>query len=202
LPGVSTNGITEEFPLKGSRTLYGTTKLAAELLIAEYREIYNLRTVINRCGVIAGPWQMGVADQGIFTYWILSHLLNRPLRYVGYGGLGKQVRDILHVEDLARLVEKQIANPDHWNGHTFNVGGGQNISLSLLEATNFCREIGYEVPVESTNETRAGDVRIYLSDCARLFSHTAWRPEHSAEKILEDIFDWCGANLNTLELAF
>lgn len=194
-------GISEEFPLEGSRTLYGTTKLAAELLIAEYHEMYNLRTVINRCGIIAGPWQMGVADQGIFTYWILSHLLNRPLRYIGYGGLGKQVRDILHVQDLVKLVERQLLLPDHWNGHTFNVGGGHN-SLSLLEATNFCKETGYEVPIEAINETRSGDVRIYLSDCARLFSHTAWRPKYTGKMILEDIYDWCCENLNTLELAF
>ncbi|MDP9117045.1 MAG: NAD-dependent epimerase/dehydratase family protein, partial [Actinomycetota bacterium] len=100
LPGAGPDGISEAFPLAGSRTLYGTTKLAAELLIEEYREAYGIRTAINRCGVIAGPWQMGKVDQGVFTYWMLAHHLGRPLRYIGFGGSGRQVRDLLHVEDL------------------------------------------------------------------------------------------------------
>lgn len=86
LPGVSPAGISEAFPLDGARTLYGTTKLAGELLAAEYAEAFGLRTVIDRCGVIAGPWQMGKVDQGVFTHWVLSHHFGRPLRYIGYGG--------------------------------------------------------------------------------------------------------------------
>ena len=81
--GASAAGIAEGFPLEGARTLYGATKLAAELLIGEYAETYGLRTVVDRCGVVAGPWQMGKADQGVFTYWMLAHVLDRPLRYIG-----------------------------------------------------------------------------------------------------------------------
>src|SRR5579884_2895108 len=93
LAGASQAGIAESFALDGARTLYGATKLGAELLIEEYRETYGLRAVVNRCGVIAGPWQMGKVDQGVFAYWLLAHHFGRPLRYVGFGGKGKQVRD-------------------------------------------------------------------------------------------------------------
>ncbi len=67
--------------------------------------------VIDRCGVIAGPWQMGKVDQGVFTHWMLAHHFRKPLSYIGFGGKGKQVRDLLHVEDLVDLVERQLLDP-------------------------------------------------------------------------------------------
>ena len=195
LPGVGPAGISEEFPLEGARTLYGTTKLSGELLIAEYAETFGIQATIDRCGVIAGPWQMGKVDQGVFTHWVLSHYTGRPLRYIGYGGLGKQVRDLLHIDDLVDLIDDQLGRPEHWSGFTANVGGGRECSLSLLETTEICRELtGRSVPVEATDETRPGDVRVYLSDCARLFEHTQWRPQRSAHDVLRDIFEWIGAN--------
>jgi CDP-paratose 2-epimerase len=111
--GASDRGIAEDFPLDGARTLYGSTKLAAELLLAEYAAEYDIRTVIDRFGVVAGPWQMGKVDQGVFTYWMLAHYFGRPLRYVGFGGSGKQVRDLLHV-DVVDLVEEQLRDSDAW----------------------------------------------------------------------------------------
>jgi CDP-paratose 2-epimerase len=191
LPGASRAGISEEFTTSGARTLYGTTKLAAELLIEEYRAMFGLRAVVDRCGVIAGPWQMGKVDQGVFTHWMLSHHFGVPLSYIGFGARGKQVRDLLHVEDLVDLVERQLLDPDRWDGARFNVGGGRDISLSLLETTAACREItGSEVPIEPVAETRPGDVPVYLSDCAALFSQTDWRPRRSAEQTLRDIHAW------------
>jgi CDP-paratose 2-epimerase len=82
LPGISPDGVSESFPLDGARTLYGATKLAAELLITEYRSMFGIRTVVDRCGVIAGPWQMGKVDQGVFTYWLLWHYFGGELRYI------------------------------------------------------------------------------------------------------------------------
>ncbi len=111
VPGASAAGISEEFPMIGHRTLYGATKLAAELLIEEYRAGQGVPAVIDRCGVIAGPWQMGKVDQGVFTHWVLAHQFRRPLTYIGFGGEGKQVRDLLHVEDLVDLVERQLLDP-------------------------------------------------------------------------------------------
>jgi CDP-paratose 2-epimerase len=191
LPGASRAGISEDFPMDGSRTLYGTTKLAAEMLVEEYRVAFGLLAVVDRCGVIAGPWQMGKVDQGVFTWWLLAHHLGRPLRYFGFDGSGRQVRDLLHIDDLVTLLEDQLARPEHWDGVVANVGGGRARSLSLLEATDLCREItGREVPVEPANEDRPGDVPVYLSDCGRLYSLTDWRPARSARDVLEDTSDW------------
>jgi CDP-paratose 2-epimerase len=193
--GVSPAGISEAFPIDGARTLYGATKLAAELLIEEYRAGLGVPAVIDRCGVIAGPWQMGKVDQGVFTHWMLAHHFGRPLTYIGFGGEGKQVRDLLHVEDLVDLVERQLLDPEAWDGRTVNVGGGRERSLSLAETTEICRRLtGNEVPIEPVAETRAGDVPVYLSDCARLFDLDEWRPRRSAEQVLTDIYDWIAAD--------
>ena len=86
LPGASARGVSERFPLEGARTLYGASKLAAELLITEYAESFGLPTVVDRCGVVAGPWQMGKVDQGVFTHWMLAFYYRRPLSYLGFGG--------------------------------------------------------------------------------------------------------------------
>jgi CDP-paratose 2-epimerase len=191
LPGASDAGISERFPLKGPRTLYGTTKLAAELLIGEYAAAHSVEAVIDRCGVIAGPWQMGKVDQGVFTYWMLRHHFGLPLRYIGYGASGKQVRDLLHVDDLLELIEEQLTAPRRWAGQTLNVGGGRGCSLSLREATEICRALtGNEVAIDPDPEPRPGDVRVYLSDCRELFSRTAWRPRHGARETLEAILAW------------
>ena len=167
--------------------MYGASKLAAELLLTEY----GIPWVINRCGVIAGPWQMGKVDQGVFAHWVLSHHLERPLRYIGYDGSGKQVRDLLHVDDLVDLIDRQLVEPRHWAGQVLNVGGGREGSLSLAEATTLCQEVtGKEVPVTPVAEQRPGDVRCYLSDCSRLFAHTDWRPSRGPAEVLRDISQW------------
>ena len=195
LPGVSPAGISEDFPLEGARTLYGATKLAAELLIEEYRTGLGVPAVIDRCGVIAGPWQMGKVDQGVFTHWMLAHHFRNPLSYIGFGGHGKQVRDLLHVEDLVDLVERQLLAPADWDGRTVNVGGGRECSLSLRETTAICRELtGNEVPIEPVAQTRAGDVPIYLSDCGKIFGLDEWRPRRGAEQVLTDIHAWIAAD--------
>lgn len=185
-PGASSHGIAEDFPLAGRRTMYGASKLAAELLLAEH----DVSWTIDRCGVVAGPWQMGRADQGVFAHWVLAHLEDRPLRYLGYGGTGKQVRDVLHVADLVDLLERQLVEPG-WDGETFNVGGGRAGSLSLAEATALCRELtGHAPPVEADPRPRPGDVRIYLSDPRRLHAHSDWRPRRDPRSVLGDISTW------------
>ena len=202
VPGASPAGVSEDFPLTGARTLYGANKLAAELLIAEYADAFGLRAVVNRCGVIAGPWQMGKVDQGVFSWWLLSHHFGRPLAYIGYGGSGKQVRDLLHIDDLVALVERQLADPESWSGITANVGGGRECSLSLRETTELCRELtGNEVPVGANPETRPGDVPIYLSDCSRLFALTSWRPHKSAKDVLGDLLKWAVEHEDSLAQA-
>jgi CDP-paratose 2-epimerase len=195
VPGASPVGIAENFPLGGARTIYGSTKLAAELLIEEYRAAYGVRAVVNRCGVIAGPWQMGKVDQGVFTYWMLAHHFRRPLRYIGFGGLGKQVRDLLHVADLLALLDQQLCAAEAWDGVTVNVGGGLECSLSLLETTALCEEItGNRVDPTGEAGLRRGDVPLYISDCRRLNGLSAWRPRLGPREILADTHEWICAN--------
>jgi CDP-paratose 2-epimerase len=194
-PGASARGLSESFPVDGVRSLYGTTKLAAELLVAEYADAFDLPTVVNRCGVIAGPWQMGKVDQGVFTHWMLSFYFKRDLAYFGYGGSGKQVRDLVHVDDVVDLVEAQLAAPDEWAGRVFNVGGGVEGSLSLLETTALCRELsGNEVPIEAVPDQSAADVPIYVSDCAAIEEAKGWRPTRGPRQILADVHDWIRAH--------
>ena len=109
--GWSYGGVTIDFPLSGHRSMYGATKLASELLVEEYRVMYGLRTVVNRCGVIAGPWQMGKVDQGFIVLWASRHLFDGSLTYSGFGGEGLQVRDVLHVADLCELIRTQNRRP-------------------------------------------------------------------------------------------
>jgi CDP-paratose 2-epimerase len=200
LPGVSPAGISERFPLNGARTLYGSTKLATELLIEEYRVAYGLRAVIDRCGVIAGPWQMGKVDQGVFTHWVLAHHFRWPLQYIGFGGHGKQVRDLLHVDDLVDLLDEQLTDPREWDGVTVNVGGGRDCSLSLLETTELCVEItGNRAEITAVAETRQGDVPLYISDCSALARLTPWRPRRGSRQVLADIHAWICANERTLK---
>jgi CDP-paratose 2-epimerase len=195
LAGASEHGIAEDFPLAGARTLYGATKLAAELLLTEYADAFGVRATIDRCGVIAGPWQMGKVDQGVFTHWLLAHYQRRPLAYIGYGGSGKQVRDVLHVDDVCELVLEQLADPEGWNGATVNVGGGVEGSLSLRETTDLCVELtGNEVPIEPVAQARPGDVPLYATDCRRLFARTDWRPRRGPRTVLEDTLAWVEAN--------
>jgi CDP-paratose 2-epimerase len=202
LPGVSPSGIGEDFPIWGARTLYGATKLAAEHLIEDYVEGYGLRAVIDRFGVIAGPWQMGKVDQGVFTYWMLAHYFKRPLAYIGFGGSGKQVRDLVHVDDVIELVAAQLAFPDEWSGVAANAGGGRKVSLSLRETTALCAEItGNRIAVEASQEERQGDVPIYISDCGRLYGMTDWRPQRDARAILADTFEWIRANEDAVRAA-
>lgn len=200
ITGCSHKGISEEFPLKGVRSLYGATKLASELLIEEYRYFFRLKTVINRCGVLTGPWQMGKVDQGVVVLWMAKHFWKQKLSYIGYGGEGKQVRDILHVSDLYRLVDYQLHNIEKVNGEVFNVGGGNEVSLSLKEMTSLCQNItGNKITIDRVVQNREADIRIYLTDNTKVQTHTGWRPQISAEKILQDVYLWIKDNHKELE---
>ncbi|MGA2279493.1 MAG: NAD-dependent epimerase/dehydratase family protein [Verrucomicrobiota bacterium] len=188
---ISSQGVREESASQGARSLYGLTKFASEGLIEEYRAGFGLRAAINRCGVIAGPWQMGRVDQGVVSLWVLRHYFGKPLAYIGYGGTGKQVRDVLHVDDLCELVEEQLADFPAWDGWLGNVGGGLEISASLQELTSACRKIvGREVPIAAEPKNRRADLRIFLADCSKLFACTNWRPKRGVEKIVADVFAW------------
>ncbi len=189
--GLTAKGISEEFTTCGPKTLYGATKLASELLLEEYIASYGIRGVINRCGVIAGPGQFGKVDQGVFTHWMLAHYFKRPLNYIGFGGRGKQVRDLLHVDDLFDLIDRQAAGLSRISGRTYNVGGAEAISLSLCEATELCRQItGNKIKIKSCLKNRPGDIAVYLSDTRKVAAELSWHPKHNAASILADIYTW------------
>jgi CDP-paratose 2-epimerase len=191
LPGWSAAGISEDFPLCGARSLYGATKLAAELLIEEYRAMYRLRAVIDRCGVITGPWQMGKVDQGFVVLWIARHLFGGALLYSGFGGEGLQVRDILHVDDLFALLVLQLADWTGLDGCVFNVGGGSAISVSLRELTDRCATMtGRRLDIGGDTQTRPADIPYYVSDCRKVSRTTGWRPRRDVDTILGDIHRW------------
>jgi CDP-paratose 2-epimerase len=195
VPGASAQGIAETLPTAGARSIYGMTKLAAELMIEEFADAFGLRYAINRCGLIAGPWQMGKVDQGVVTLWLAAHHYGRPLRYVGFGGEGKQVRDILHVSDLAELVGGQAGRMEQFHGLTLNVGGGLEFSLSLREMTCASEELtGQKIEIGSESAERRADLRIYVTDHRKIESVCGWKPARSPKVVFEDTLQWIREN--------
>ncbi len=190
-PGWSSGGISEDFPLAGTRSLYGATKLSAELFVQEYASAYGLRAVVNRCGVLAGPWQMGKVDQGFAALWAAQFLYGGRLSYNGFGGGGKQVRDILHIADLFDLIRIQAGNMAVYSGGVYNVGGGTANSVSLLELSRLCAAIsGRSLSVGSDPHTHPADIPYYVSDNGRIASVSGWAPRKPVESIVQEIFAW------------
>lgn len=191
LNGISEQGVSENYPLKGLRSLYGATKLASEYFIQEFANNFNLPAVINRCGVLSGPYQMGKIDQGVIVLWMAKHFWKGRLGYIGYGGLGQQARDVLHVRDLFNLLKWQIANLGLQKGQIFNVGGGLANTVSLAELTDLCRSItGNTIEVESSLENRPGDLPIYITDNKNITKFSGWEPEITVSTLLQEIHDW------------
>jgi CDP-paratose 2-epimerase len=200
LTGVSDKGIAENFSLEGYRSLYGATKLSSELIIQEFNHFYGLKTIINRCGVLTGPWQMGKVDQGVVVLWVAKHFWKGKLGYIGYGGEGKQLRDLLHVEDLFRIIDIQLHNIDTFNGQVFNIGGGQETSLSLKELTTLCEEItGNKIAIDKVPENRQADIRIYITDNTKVTQLSGWKPSISSKQIIIDVFLWLKENEHSLK---
>ena len=198
--GISNNGISEKLSLDGARSFYGTTKLSSEMFIQEYAAFYGLKSAITRFGVIAGPRQMGKTDQGVVTLWMAKHFWNQSLKYIGYGGAGKQVRDLLHVDDVVSLIDLQIHQIEKFQGKIYNVGGGIENSASLLEMTSICEKItGNKIQIASEVETRAADLRIYITDNSLIEKEIGWKPTKKVEEIFTDIFYWIKENETQLE---
>jgi len=201
--GFGPQGVGLDFPLAGPRSLYGATKLASEIILQEYSQQYNLPAIINRCGVVAGPWQLGKQDQGVFTHWLVSHQLKRPLSYIGFGGHGKQVRDLLHIDDLIDLVLMQRRQIGDFRGEVFPVGGSTFSNLSLLETTDLCQQItGHKIPMGTIAETRPADVLWFVTDNRPTTDRFGWHPTRTAETILRDIHSWLDSHPDLLASLF
>lgn len=200
--GASAAGISEDFETRRARSLYGSSKLAAELFVQEYAQTYGLKAIINRCGVLAGPGQFGRVDQGVFTLWLAHHRFGLPLRYTGFGGSGLQVRDLLHPDDLYRLLGLQL---EHYctDVQPWNVGGGVPLSVSLAELTGHARALsGGSVPIASVAATAAVDVPWYISDCRAVQAQWGWQPRISLADLLRQTWDWLLREESTLRPLF
>jgi CDP-paratose 2-epimerase len=184
--GVSGAGITESFPVRQPISLYGATKLSSEIMAIEYGLTYDFPVWINRCGVLAGAGQFGTAEQGIFSYWLHAYAARAPLRYIGFGGRGLQVRDAFHPADLADLIFQQLGRKAPSNP-IFNAGGGASNAMSLAELSAWCAErFGPHDPV-SDDRPRPFDIPWLIMDSARTEAEFGWRPKHSLASILDEI---------------
>ena len=200
--GLTNAGISELFSTAAPISLYGATKLSSETMALEYGIAFDFPVRINRCGVLAGARQFGRADQGIFSFWIHSHLSRRPLRYIGCGGTGYQVRDCLHPVDVADLIIKQIAAGDDPSQPALcNVSGGQNNSMSLAQLTAWCDHQFGTHPVIGSETTRPYDLPWIILDSALADEHWNWTPSRSIESILIEIAEFAKQNPRWLELS-
>ena len=200
-PGVSPAGITEDFSTTAPISLYGTTKLCSEQLALEYGEAFNFPVWINRCGVLAGPGQFGRADQGIFSFWIHSWLRRRPLKYLGFGGTGHQVRDCLHPRDLARLLLMQMRDPARKADRLQHAAGGPDHAMSLGQLSHWCGQRFGPHPVQSDPAQRQFDIPWMVLDSSRAARQWNWTRAISLETILGKIADHAVENPDWLDVS-
>jgi CDP-paratose 2-epimerase len=199
--GVSVEGIAEEFSTAAPISLYGSTKLASEAVALEYGCTFGFPVWINRCGVLAGAGQFGLASQGIFSYWMNAHLARRPLRYTGFGGLGLQVRDAFHPHDLAACLMLQMRDGAAGGERLFNLGGGAANSLSLAQLTADCdARFGPHAPASDPTE-RPFDLPWIVMDSSRARARFGWKIERPIASILDEIAEHARAHPEWLALS-
>ena len=199
-PGVTRAGVQEEFSKAPPLSLYGSTKLASELLALEYADAFRFPLWINRCGVLAGAGQLGTAEQGIFSYWLHAHAGRCPLRFVGYEGRGYQVRDAFHPEDLALLVETQMTHSGEIDERIFNVGGGCENSMSLAQLTFWCDNRFGKHVIDAELTPRQFDIPWLVMDSTRVQRKFSWAPRKNLLAILEEIAIYATENPDWLQL--
>ena len=187
--------INENFTTASASSLYGFTKLASEKLIREMFYETNLKFIINRFGVIAGPWQFGKQDQGFVPLWVAKHFLKKKLSYIGFGGRGHQVRDILHISDVCEIILIQIKKLKKINNQIFNIGGEIKNSISLKDLTVRCEKLTKnKIKIKSISRTSPYDIPYYVSDNSKLRKFYKWKPSRNIDKILKDIYYWLSNN--------
>lgn len=216
IAGLSEFGIGESFMTSAPVSLYGSTKLASEQLALEYGDAFNFPVWINRCGVLAGAGQFGKADQGIFAYWLHSYQQRKPLKYIGFDGLGYQVRDCLHPRDLLPLLKKQMTytsvsghkptpqtNPTskHQKPRIVNVSGGIESARSLAQLSEWCAQRWPKVDVMNSPENRPYDLPWVVLDNRQAAAAWDWHPETSTDAILEEIARFADETPNWLNVS-
>ncbi|MDD2733601.1 MAG: NAD-dependent epimerase/dehydratase family protein [Desulfuromonadaceae bacterium] len=199
--GLSEAGISEVFTTLPPISLYGSTKLASEILALEYGETFDFPVWINRCGVLAGAGQFGRADQGIFAYWINAWLRRRPLTYIGFDGKGHQVRDCLHPRDLLPLLMRQTSSGAVAPIRLINLGGGLSHAISIAELSSWCTDRFGKRSVAGNPEMRRFDVPWMVMDASKAQDIWGWEPQTSIHEILDEIATHAEKHPNWLELS-
>ncbi len=191
-------GISAEFSMDGAtKTIYGASKAAADFFCQEYTDAFGLPVIINRCGVISGQGQFGVVSQGWLAFWAISCFFERPVFYFGYKG--KQVRDIIFIEDICDLVVIQLNRLEELSGRVWNVGGGRENSLSLVEATAIIEQIMEKnMIVALKNQKRKNDMIIYITDNNAISTDLNWHPSIPITQGVQKITNWIRDNKNML----
>ena len=201
LPPVTEMGITENFSTAPPLSLYGSSKLCSETLALEYGASFDFPVWINRCGVLAGAGQFGRPDQGIFSYWINCWLRKKPLKYIGFGGKGLQVRDALHPRDLVSLLVQQMNDPFRKVERIQNLAGGAANSMSLRQLSAWCEKHLGPHDVAADPQPRHFDLPWMVLDSARAREQWGWKPEMQIHDILQEIAEHAEAHPDWLAVS-
>ena len=200
-PGISRSGISETYATTPPVSLYGSTKVASEQMALEYGLTFNFPVWINRCGVLAGAGQFGVATQGIFSFWIHSWLHRRPLRYIGFGGKGHQVRDCLHPFDLLPVLMQQMEKEAVEANPIYNLAGGIKESMSLEQLSGWCRRRFGDRRVTSDPEMRPFDLPWIVLDSQKAEAEFQFKPHLCLEDILVEIAEFAESHPEWMDLS-
>jgi CDP-paratose 2-epimerase len=185
------NGVSESWPLD-FHSPYGCSKGTGDQYVRDYHRIYDLPTVVFRQSSIYGPRQFGIEDQGWIAFLAICAVTGKPISIYGDG---KQVRDILYIDDLARAFEAAVSHIDRAAGRVYNIGGGEGRTLTIWTETGPLLErlAGHALPV-AYREWRPGDQRIYVSDISRARTELGWEPQVDPEEGLRRLWEWIQAN--------
>ena len=194
---------SEKSSINGPKTIYGVTKLASEMLIEEFSYAFGLKYIINRCGVVSGPLQFGKQDQGFVSLWVWRHLNKKQMKYIGYGGLGNQIRDVLHIKDLCNLIFLQIKNIKKINNKLFTVGGSKKSYTSLKQLTSICEKLTKNsIKFTKISKTSIYDTPYYISDNKQVIKTYKWKPKNDIKSIVNDVFIWLKNNKTKIKKYF
>jgi len=199
--GLTATGVSEEFSTTPPISLYGSSKLASEAIALEYAETFHFPVWVNRCGVLAGAGQFGKADQGIFSFWLNSHLRRRPLKYIGFDGGGHQVRDCLHPQDLVPVLLAQMKYRGQDRPRIVNLSGGPANTMSLAQLTEWCDARFGKHAVASDANPRPFDIPWMVLDSSLAEKQWQWSPKIRLPQVLDEIARHAEQNLDWLEIS-
>jgi CDP-paratose 2-epimerase len=187
---VARRGIDESRPLQ-FHSPYGCSKGAADQYVLDYARSYGFDTAVFRMSCIYGPHQHGTEDQGWLAHFMIRALHGEPITIYGDG---RQVRDVLYVEDLVDAFLLAEQHLPAISGQAFNIGGGPENSLSLLELIEQIAALQGYRPELRFGDWRVGDQRWYVSDCGKFASATGWHPRVGRDEGVRRLYNWLAAN--------